>query len=107
MNSCTSTLLSACAPPLRMFSIGTGSRWAFGPADVAEQRQAARVGGALATARLTPSMALAPEPALVGRAVEVDEDLVDDALLGRLDAQQLLADDVEHRVDGLLTPLPP
>jgi hypothetical protein len=25
MNSCTSTLLSACAPPLRMFIIGTGS----------------------------------------------------------------------------------
>ena len=26
MNSCTSTLLSAWAPPLRMFIIGTGSR---------------------------------------------------------------------------------
>ena len=25
MNSCTSTLLSACAPPLMMFIIGTGS----------------------------------------------------------------------------------
>jgi hypothetical protein len=25
MNSCRSTLLSACAPPLRMFIIGTGS----------------------------------------------------------------------------------
>jgi hypothetical protein len=31
MNSCTSTLESACEPPLRMFIIGTGSRWAFGP----------------------------------------------------------------------------
>ena len=25
MNSCTSTELSACAPPLRMFIMGTGS----------------------------------------------------------------------------------
>ena len=31
MNSWMSTLVSACAPPLRMFIIGTGSRWAFGP----------------------------------------------------------------------------
>jgi hypothetical protein len=31
MNSCTSTLLSAWAPPLRMFIIGTGSRCADGP----------------------------------------------------------------------------
>ena len=31
MNSWTSTLESACAPPLRMFIIGTGSRWALGP----------------------------------------------------------------------------
>ena len=27
MNSCRSTLLSACAPPLRMFIIGTGSTY--------------------------------------------------------------------------------
>ena len=31
MNSWTSTLLSAWAPPLRMFIIGTGSRCAEGP----------------------------------------------------------------------------
>ena len=31
MNSCTSTPESACAPPLRMFIIGTGSTCAFGP----------------------------------------------------------------------------
>ena len=31
MNSCTSTLESACAPPLTMFIIGTGRRWALGP----------------------------------------------------------------------------
>ena len=31
MNSCKSTLLSACAPPLRMFIIGTGSDCARAP----------------------------------------------------------------------------
>ena len=31
MNSWMSTLVSAWAPPLRMFIIGTGSRWALGP----------------------------------------------------------------------------
>ena len=31
MNSWMSTLESACDPPLRMFIIGTGSRWALGP----------------------------------------------------------------------------
>jgi hypothetical protein len=31
MNSWMSTLVSACAPPLRMFIIGTGSRCALGP----------------------------------------------------------------------------
>ena len=31
MNSWMSTLLSACAPPFRMFIIGTGSTCALGP----------------------------------------------------------------------------
>jgi hypothetical protein len=31
MNSCTSTLLSACAPPLSTFMSGTGSSRAFVP----------------------------------------------------------------------------
>ena len=31
MNSCTSTSESACAPPLTIFIMGTGSRWALGP----------------------------------------------------------------------------
>ena len=31
MNSWKSTLLSACAPPLRTFIIGTGSTWALAP----------------------------------------------------------------------------
>ena len=31
MNSCKSTLLSAWAPPLMTFIIGTGKRWALAP----------------------------------------------------------------------------
>jgi hypothetical protein len=37
MNSWMSTLESACAPPFRMFIIGTGSTWAFGPPQVTEE----------------------------------------------------------------------
>ena len=40
MNSCKSTLLSACSPPFRMFIIGTGKVRALGTADVAVEREA-------------------------------------------------------------------
>ncbi len=53
---------------------------------------------ALAQASETPRMALAPEPALVRRAVELDHDLVDlDLLLDGLIAQRL----EDFAVDGL------
>ena len=42
MNSCKSTLLSACAPPFRMFIIGTGSSTVGRRAAAAELRRSAR-----------------------------------------------------------------
>ena len=48
---------------------------------------------------------MAPSCGLVGGAVEVEQPLVDEPLLGRLEADQLRADHVEHRVDGLADPL--
>lgn len=47
-------------------------------------------------------MAFAPSLALVGGAVQVEEGLVDDALLGRVDPEHLGGDGVDHRVDGVL-----
>ena len=41
MNSCGSTLLSACAPPFRIFIWGTGSRHAPDAAQVTIQRHVA------------------------------------------------------------------
>src|ERR1700761_2774143 len=66
MNSWMSTLLSAWAPPLRMFIIGTGSTWAFGPPRYRNRRRLADSAAAWATAMLTPTMALAPSRDLSG-----------------------------------------
>ena len=61
MNSWKSTLLSACAPPLRMFIIGTGSSVRRGAAEVAIQRQALLRRRPRARPRSeTPRIALAP-----------------------------------------------
>src|SRR6187402_1247591 len=60
MNSCTSTLLSACAPPLMMFIIGTGSE---PPPSTIRYCQSAcffDAATACAAAMETPSSALAP-----------------------------------------------
>ena len=72
MNSWKSTLLSAWAPPLRMFIIGTGStraavRAAVEPGEVLVERHAApRPRAARASAIETPSSALAPSRPLFG-----------------------------------------
>src|SRR3954451_19516856 len=66
MNSWTSTLLSAWAPPLRMFIIGTGSTCAEGPPTYRNSGRPAESAAARATARLTPRMALAPRRDLSG-----------------------------------------
>ena len=73
MNSWRSTLLSAWAPPFRMFIIGTGSRyWPSSIAGAAQMREV-RVQrlprgrrGARTAAIDTPSSALAPRRLLVG-----------------------------------------
>ena len=66
MNSWTSTLLSACAPPLRMFIMGTGSVQALLPPTYRYNGRPASLAAALATANDTPKMALAPSCALLG-----------------------------------------
>ncbi len=66
MNSCRSTLLSACLPPLMMFIMGTGNRNAPGPPRYAYSGTRAAAAAALATAMETPRMALAPSLPLLG-----------------------------------------
>ena len=60
MNSWKSTLLSACTPPLRMFIMGVGSRWALTPPRYWYSDRPADSAAARATASDTPRMALAP-----------------------------------------------
>ena len=67
MNSCTSTFESACAPPLRMFIIGTGSsRSPLPSARCAYSGFFASAAAAWAAAIDTPRMAFAPSLLLVG-----------------------------------------
>src|SRR2546423_1466839 len=61
-----STLESSCAPPLRMFIIGTGSRCAFGPPRYRKRLSPVESAAARATARETPRIAFAPSSDLSG-----------------------------------------
>ena len=56
---------------------------------------------ALATARLVPRMALAPSLRLVVGAVEVEHQLVDAALVERVEALERVGDLVVDETDGL------
>ena len=82
MNSWKSIGLSAWAPPLTMFIIGTGSSDAL-----RRRRHSGRAAGpprlaaALATARLNAEDGVGAEPRLVGRAVELDHHPVDRRLI--------------------------
>ena len=65
MNSWKSTLLSAWAPPLSTFIIGTGSTCASAPPRWRHSGWPASAAAALATASETPSIALAPRRPLL------------------------------------------
>jgi hypothetical protein len=77
MNSWKSTLLAACAPPLMMFIIGTGSRFAIGAAEIAVERQPAVARGGARGGQRDGEDRVRAEPALVRRAVELDHRAVE------------------------------
>ena len=77
MNSWKSIGLSACAPPFRMFIIGTGRVAGRDAADIAVERQAARLGGRLGHRQADAEDRVGAEPRLVRRAVERDHRRVD------------------------------
>ncbi len=69
-------------------------------AQVAEELQARRVGGGPGHRHRHADDRVGAEPRLVGRPVEVDQRLVDQALVVGLVAEQLLLDLLDHAVDG-------
>ena len=107
MNSCTSTLLSAWAPPLRMFIIGTGSRCAVGPPTYRNSGRPTDSAAARATASETPRIALAPKRDLSGVPSRSISSWSTQPLLGRLVADQPGPDLVEDGGHRLLHALPP
>src|SRR3954451_23272957 len=66
MNSWKSTLLSACAPPLSTFIMGTGSTWAASPPRYRQSGRASPTAAAWAAASETPRIAFAPRRDLFG-----------------------------------------
>ncbi|KKC29358.1 hypothetical protein CDSM653_01626 [Caldanaerobacter subterraneus subsp. pacificus DSM 12653] len=66
INSCISTLLSACFPPFSMFIIGTGSVLAFTPPKYWYRGRPSSSAAAFATAKDTPKIAFAPNLLLLG-----------------------------------------
>jgi hypothetical protein len=76
---------------------GYGQQVGRRPAEVAEQRQLGRVGGGLRHREGDAEDRVGAEARLVGRAVEVDQRLVDEPLLAGVVAEQRRADLVEHR----------
>ncbi len=66
MNSWKSTLLSAWAPPLRTFIIGTGRTCAASPPRYFHSGRPSSTAAACAAASETPRMALAPSRDLLG-----------------------------------------
>ena len=60
MNSCTSTVLAACAPPFKMFIIGTGSLFPEIPPRKRYSGISSAIAAALAAAIDTARMAFAP-----------------------------------------------
>ena len=81
---------------------GHGQDVGVGAADVLEQVQAGGLGGGLGGGQGDAEDGVGAELALVGGAVELDHELVETALVGGVEADDLGGDDVVDVVDGLL-----
>ena len=77
MNSWKSTLLSACAPPLMMFIIGTGSTGVAAIGEVLVQRHLPRAAHRVRDGQRDAEQRIGAEAALVLGAVEFDQALVE------------------------------
>ena len=101
MNSWKSIGLSACAPPLMMFIIGTGSSRADGAADIAVERLALGDRRGLGRGERDAEDGIGAEPAFVRRAVERDHGFVDLGLRLGVHAAERVEDLAVDRIDRL------
>ena len=76
-------------------------------AEVAEQRQVGRVGGGLGDGQAHAEDRVRADASLVVGSVDLDQDLVDDALLARIDAFDRRAQLIDDGGDGLQDALAP
>ena len=104
MNSCKSTLLSACAPPFRMFIIGTGRHMSTPPHSMLMCRYRGiprAAAAAWAAASDTASVALAPRRALLSVPSSFSSTSSRPALVGRRPDRARPAGFPQHVVDRL------
>ena len=100
MNSWKSTLLSACAPPLSTFIIGTGRMCAASPPRYAPQRLALLGRGGVGGRERDGEDRVGAQARLVRRPVQVDERAIEAGLVDRVAATDGVGDltvDVGHR----------
>jgi hypothetical protein len=107
MNSCTSTDESGVRAAVDDVHHRHGQDVRVRPADVAEQLQPAGLRGRLGHGQRDPEDRVGAEARLVRGAVQVEQPLVDDALVDGLQPGQLRPDLVEHGRHGLLDALAP
>ena len=98
--------LSACAPPLMMFISGVRQHAGVDAAQIAVERQAGSAAAALAAARLTARMALAPSRALFSVPSSSIIAASSAGLVDGVEAGDRVGDLAVDGVDRLGTPLP-
>src|SRR3989304_5279570 len=109
MNSWMSRLLSAWAPPLPTFIIGTGETRRPRTAQVGVERKPEALRGRVSVRERDGEDGVRAETRLVCRPVKLDEKTVDEDLLGRVLADELggdLIQDVRARAPDAFAPVP-
>jgi len=101
MNSWMSTLLSACAPPLMMFIIGTGMTFGRNPPSNRYRPSPARAGGCVRRGQRNGQRRVRAEARLRVGAVELDQSTVQPGLVARVAPEQRRADFTVRVGDGL------
>ena len=96
MNSWKSIGASECAPPLRMFIIGTGKHPRFAPAEITEKRELFGGGSGVRRGQRNAEKRVGAEFLFVRRAVEFDDLRVEFRLLERIEAEQNRRDRLVH-----------
>src|ERR1700694_4300218 len=105
MNSWKSTLVCACLPPFRMFIIGTGITSPRPPGEKGRGGCPARHCRGPRNRQGGTENRIRAQPRFVGSAVEIDQPLVDRALVTRVGAAQHPGDlviDVANRLEHAL-----